>query len=250
MDGAALRVRAAAAARVILDIGAGDGRWIYRLARSRPDWLCVAVDANPGGLRDASRKAGRKPSRGGAVNAWFLRASAEALPSALAGLADEIHIHLPWGSLLRGLLDPQPAFLAGIARLGKPGAVLSVRVNRSVLDDPLTRRRLGLRGAGHEITESGLAGPYAAAGIDLKAVRLMRGETVTTWGRRLGGGRLPEVLAIDGRVEENFLPQGSREGCRPACGEPLDATRRSGGTAKPPTNFRNANDTEACDREV
>jgi len=145
IKGVALRACAAAALRAVVDLGAGDGKWIYRLARVHPEWLCVAVDANAAGMREASRRAGRKPSRGGAANAWFIRASAEALPPALGGLADEIHIHLPWGSLPRGLLRPEPALLARIARLGRPGAVLSIRVNRSVLDDPLIQWRL-LRG--------------------------------------------------------------------------------------------------------
>ncbi|MGH7753498.1 MAG: methyltransferase domain-containing protein, partial [Gemmatimonadales bacterium] len=207
MDGAALRIRATAALRVVVDLGAGDGRWIYRLARLRPDWLCVAVDANAAGLREASRRAARKASRGGAPNAWFLRAPAEALPSALSGLADEIHIHFPWGSLLRGVLEPRPPFLAGIARLGKPGAALSICVNQSALDDILGSPRLDRRRGGHDLNVGSLAGPYAAAGIDLAAVDRQQDTTVTTWGRRLGAGRLPEVWALVGRVKEIFPPR-------------------------------------------
>jgi 16S rRNA (adenine(1408)-N(1))-methyltransferase len=250
MDGTALRLQAMAAARVVLDLGAGDGRWIYRLARSRPDWLCVAVDANAAGLREASRRAGRQASRGGAPNAWFLRASAEALPITLGALADEIYIHLPWGSLLRGLLEPRPALLAGIARLGKPGAVLAIRINRSALDDFLDSPRLDRRSGGHELNVGALAGPYAEAGIALKTVSLQPGDAVTTWGRRLGRGDLPEAWALIGRVKKDFAPPASREGCRPGCGEPFDATRRSGGTRDLQQTSESAWDKDASDHEV
>ncbi len=202
VHGSMLRSAAAAAARVVLDLGAGDGRWIYRLARAHSDWFCVAVDANASGMREASFRAGRKPSRGGAANAWFVRASAEAPPPALWGLADAIHIHLPWGSLLRGILRPQPEVLAAIARLGKPGAALRIRVNCSILDDLSMMERLGLPHRGHEMDEDTLAGPYADASITLDRVDRDRPDAVTSWGRRLAGPHPARVLALDGTVRK------------------------------------------------
>ncbi|MBI3974882.1 MAG: class I SAM-dependent methyltransferase [Armatimonadetes bacterium] len=200
-DGLALRAQAEAAARVVLDLGAGDGRWIYRLARARRDWVCVALDADAAGMREASFRAGRKSSRGGAANAWFVRASAEALPPALRGLADEIHIRLPWGSLLRAVLGPDPALLEGIAGLGRPGAALRVRVNCSMLDDPPIRSRLGLSWPGHEMNRRALIRTYEAAGIVLERLAVERDDTATSWGRRLARGGAPLVLALDGTVQ-------------------------------------------------
>ncbi len=122
----------------------------------------------------------------------------EALPSALTGLADEIHIHLPWESLLQGVVEPRPALLAGIAGLGKPGAALSISVNQSALDEILLGPRLDGRSGGHDLNVGSLAGPYAAAGIDLEAVDLQRGTTVTTWGRRLGAAAYPKFGCLSG----------------------------------------------------
>ena len=69
--------------------------------------------------RDASRQrlsrvptaaqARRKPARGGAPNALFIVAAAEALPEPLTGIADEITINYPWGSLLRIVVGLLPA---------------------------------------------------------------------------------------------------------------------------------------------
>ena len=82
VDGRELRRAAAAAERVVVDLGAGDGRWVYRRARAHPAWVGVALDANAAGMRETARRAGRKPARGGAANAWFIRAMVAALPPA------------------------------------------------------------------------------------------------------------------------------------------------------------------------
>lgn len=203
VDSSVLLAAVRSADRVVLDLGAGDGRWVYRLARSHPDWFCLAVDANASAMREASFRAGRKPSRGGAANVWFVRAAVEALPEALRGLADEIHIHMPWGSLLRGVLKPQPEVLEAIARIGKAGAALRIRVNCAALNDLLIVERLGLHRSGHETARDVLTAPYAAAGMHVDRVDVDSLEVATSWGRRLSGRRHPgRVLAIDGTVRK------------------------------------------------
>ena len=117
---AGLALRREAAARVVGDLGAGDGRWIYRIARAHPTWFCVGVDATTDGIRETARRAERKPTRGGAPNVWCIRAALEALPAALDGLVDEVHVPLPWGSLLRAVVAPAPETLRG-NRLWRPG---------------------------------------------------------------------------------------------------------------------------------
>ncbi len=199
-DSKTLRDRAVASQRVVFDLGAGDGRWIYRLARTHPTWLCVALDANATGLGETSHRARRKAARGGAPNAWFLRAALEALPQGLEGLADELHVHLPWGSLLRAVLAAEPAALRRMVFLCRPGAILCVRINVTILKDPELRRRLGLPAAGNQTLEMRLRAGYEAAGI-----RLTVGDSEldehTSWARRLGGGRSMPMLALDGVVD-------------------------------------------------
>ena len=210
VDGRVLQQAAAAAAQVVVDLGTGDGRWAYRAARAHPTWLCVALDANAVGMRKAARRAGRKPARGGAPNAWFVRAAVEALPAALDGLADEVHVHLPWGSLLRAVAAAEPDGLRPIVRLCRPGAAICVRVNTAVLEDLTLRARLSLPGAGKHSLEARLAVGYAAAGIRV-VVRQAEQDLATTWARRLGVGRPLRVLAIDGIVHGargNGFPHG------------------------------------------
>ena len=42
---------------VLIDIGTGDGRYVLHVARTRPTWFALGVDACRENLREASRKA-------------------------------------------------------------------------------------------------------------------------------------------------------------------------------------------------
>ncbi len=199
VNGAVLREEASRLDRVVVDLGAGDGRWVYRLAREHPTWLCIGIDANAERLRDASFRAGRKPPRGGISNIWYLRAAVEALPDPLGSLADEIHIHFPWGSLLQATLRPDPFVLMRIAQIGRPGATVTVQINATILDDPRVCARFALPlGAGamtNRLYES-----YASAGIRLEHAGIFCGGSQTSWNRRLNQGRSGHIFSLQGTV--------------------------------------------------
>jgi 16S rRNA (adenine(1408)-N(1))-methyltransferase len=167
VDGAEFRQEALAHRRVLIDIGAGDGRFAYRLAVANPDTLVVAIDASAHGLREMSWRAGRKPARGGLPNIRCIRATAERPPEALNGLADAVYVLYPWGSLLRAVVVPDPVVLSNIARLGRDGAALHVVVNGSISDDAERRAALGLPPVEETDVEVRLVPAYAAAGIHL-----------------------------------------------------------------------------------
>jgi 16S rRNA (adenine(1408)-N(1))-methyltransferase len=92
----------------------------------------IGVDADAASMRETSRKAARAAKKGGLRNAMFVVATVEALPDELHAIADEVRVTFPWGSLLRGVVGADPAVLAGIALVAKPGA--EVRVLLSVTE--------------------------------------------------------------------------------------------------------------------
>src|SRR5262245_39435786 len=124
--------RARGFSRVHVDVGAGDGAFAYRIARADPTTLVVAVDANGAGLIERSRRAAAKPARGGASNARFARASVEAFPSELDGLATRITVLFPWGTLLRGVTAPEPAILERLRRVCRNEARLEIVLGLTV----------------------------------------------------------------------------------------------------------------------
>lgn len=191
-----IQAAAAQSHRVVVDLGTGDGRWVYRMAKSHPGFFCVGVDANAEAMREVSFRAGRKPSRGGAANAWFVCAAVDSLPAGLGRLADWMTVLYPWGRLLRVVVDPDVPALIRIAAMGKPGAHVEIFINasavRAAYGDPGTSNAAALRRR--------VAPAYARAGILLTACSDAPGPP-TTWGARVGQGRSAPGIVLTGRVD-------------------------------------------------
>jgi SAM-dependent methyltransferase len=160
-DDAALAQAADRAARVLADVGCGDGRHTLRWAEREPDALVVGVDAETTRLDRALAAARRRRLTGLLFVTWSM---AEPLP-ALTGRCAEIAVVMPWGSLLDGILGGDDAVLRSVLALGAPGAELSAVVNVRPWDAPASvDRKLAATPeptAGHL---AGLVDRYAAAG--------------------------------------------------------------------------------------
>jgi 16S rRNA (adenine(1408)-N(1))-methyltransferase len=159
---------------------------VLAAARAQPERLVVGVDASAAAMAEASRRAAAKPARGGLPNALFVVAAAEALPAELDGVADLVTVSFPWGSLLRGLLEPDPRVLGGVAGLLAPGATLRLLVST------IERDRAGVEPVGEHSLRR-LAGAYDRWGLAVTSVAPATAADVaaahSTWGKRLGAGR-------------------------------------------------------------
>lgn len=199
------RERIARYPTVCIDLGCGDGKYCYEMARSDPDSMYLGIDADRNGLVEYSRRILKKPSKGGLDNVLYLISNAEALPGDLDGIADEITVILPWGSLLKGLVVPDPLYLSNIRRISKDGAILKIYLNYDVKYEPVEMDRKGLP----ELTESyvgdNMVPAYASAGIRITGYRFMENEEArsipSTWTRKLGFGRARSTLLIEGVIE-------------------------------------------------
>jgi len=171
--------------QIWLDIGTGDGRFVLHAAKVHPEVFVIGVDASRENLRSTSQKA--------PANALFIIANALALPVELNALADQVTINFPWGSLLTGLLNAEPALLNGMLAVARPGAVFDVRLNGSALAE-----------AGWELEPGGKQVYQAlqAMGIIVKRpTRLDAGDLrgyPSTWAKRLAFGRKPYAVHIQG----------------------------------------------------
>lgn len=198
-------------ARLFIDIGTGDGRFVRHVASARPDCFIIGIDTCRENLCDASRRA--------PANALFVIANAQALPVELNRLADQVTINFPWGSLLTGLLTPESAVMAHLGAITRPGARLEVRLNAGALaeagrslDEGLAQVRAVL--SGHGFT----------AGVH---TRLAAGELKacpTTWAKRLAFGRDPRAMCLYG-VRQGVIRHAAR--ARMPAGESAPAARRA-----------------------
>ena len=86
--------------KTALDIGTGDGRFIYEKAIKNPKNLYIGIDPAENQLKIYSKKANRKKLQ----NAIFAIGSIENLPPELLSSIDELYINLPWGTLLEKMV--------------------------------------------------------------------------------------------------------------------------------------------------
>lgn len=204
MDAAGFEGVAAAYARVAVDIGTGDGLFVYHLAARDPDTLYVGCDPAAANMLAASQRSRRKPARGGVPNVLYVVASAEDPPGPLRGRAAEVFCVLPWGRLLEGIMTGDPEILGGLRGVAAPGAPIHIYLNAGVWDRSTPRQVEDLPPATPEHVDGVLVPAYARAGIHLVEhgaappgeVRALR----STWAGRLthgGGGRF---VRLEGRA--------------------------------------------------
>lgn len=174
---------------VIIDIGTGDGRFVYQSARQNPSRFYIGIDPNVKPLEKISEKIHRKPAKGGAPNVLFIQSAVEDLPAELNGVADEVHVHFPWGSLLRAFATGDVEVLRNVRRICSPGALLEVVLGIDPVRDRSEIERLTLPDITDDYVVNHLIGCYHSVGFKVFEHGLMSavewGKLDTTWARRL-----------------------------------------------------------------
>jgi 16S rRNA (adenine(1408)-N(1))-methyltransferase len=178
--------------KTVIDLGTGDGRFIYKNALKNPQTLYIGVDPNHTQLEEYKRKANRKRL----ANALFLVGSIEQLPTEVISLekqAEEINVILPWGSLLKHIMEPQKDIVTAVANLLQPTGTLKIILGYSKETEPTETARLEIP----EITEQTLRNTvipkFETYGkLALKELTtLSRGDLrkiESTWSKRLSFG--------------------------------------------------------------
>lgn len=189
---------------VIIDIGTGDGRFVYQSARRNPNKLYIGIDPNAQPLEKISEKIHRKPTKGGAPNLLFIQAAVEDLPSELSGVADEVHVHFPWGSLLRAVATGEVAVLENLRRICAPGALLEVVIGLDPERDQTEIDRLGLTPLSIEFIDKQLTHNYRVAGFETIERGIISAsewpELNTSWAKRLHGNEGRAIIYLIARA--------------------------------------------------
>lgn len=174
---------------VVVDIGTGDGRFVYRSAEKNPNKFYIGIDANAAPLEKISMKATRKPAKGGLPNVLFIQAAIENLPEELNETADEIHIHFPWGSLLRAVVSGDENVLGSLRRICAPEAALEIIIGIDEMRDRTEIERLGLPKLSDEYLQKTLIPKYTAAGFEILESGVLNpaewSRLETSWARKL-----------------------------------------------------------------
>lgn len=175
----------------MIDIGTGDGLFVYQSARRNARKFYIGIDANQRPLAKISEKIHRKPAKGGQANVLFLQAAVEDLPAELNEIADEVHVHFPWGSLLRAVAIGDPSVLNNLRRICSPEALLEVVIGVDPERDRTELERLGVPVISIDYIDSVLASAYIKAGFEITERGMLPQSEwsclETSWARRLEG---------------------------------------------------------------
>lgn len=193
---------------VIIDIGTGDGLFVYQSARLNPKKFYIGIDANPRPLEKISERIHRRPSKGGASNVLFIQSAIEELPAELDGIADEVHIHFPWGSLLQAVAVGDRPVLENLQRICSHGALLEVIFAVDPDRDSSEMKRLNLPPLSMVYLDSVLVPKYATAGFQVIAKGIIAAsgwpELKSSWAKRLkGNSKRPLLYLIAEAVKIN-----------------------------------------------
>jgi 16S rRNA (adenine(1408)-N(1))-methyltransferase len=156
---------------------------VQHLAQACPDTFVIGIDACRENLRESSRYM--------PANALFVIANALALPSDLHGLATQVTINFPWGSLLKGLVANDQMLLSGLWAIARPSAVFDIRLNGGALSE------IGwsLEDGTDRIREVLIAYGFAVRPPVLLTAHELKSYP-TTWAKRLAFGRDPRATYL------------------------------------------------------
>jgi 16S rRNA (adenine(1408)-N(1))-methyltransferase len=189
---------------VVIDIGTGDGLFVYECARANPNKFYIGIDANARPLEKVSEKIHRNPGKGGLPNVLFLQAAIEDLPSELDEVADEVHIHFPWGSLLRVVAAGDETGLHNLRRICAPEGVLEIIMGLDPERDRSETERLGLKLLSTDYVDQELNSRYRAAGFEILERGVLpqseRATLQTSWAKRLRANEGRTLIYIIARA--------------------------------------------------
>ena len=194
---------------VIIDIGTGDGRFVYQSARRNPNKFYIGIDPNTRPLEKISEKIHRKTAKGGAPNALFIQAAIEDLPEELDGVANEVHVHFPWGSLLRAVVTGDLEVMRNLRRICADDALLEVVIGIDPVRDQSEIERLGIAPLMLEFIDGVLAENYRAAGFEIveRGILASSQSLDTSWAKRLQGNEQRRISFIVARAVEVSVRQ-------------------------------------------
>ena len=188
--------------RVVVDVGAGDGRWAYESAKDNANTVYIAIDPDANNLAEYAYRASRKAARGGVDNVAFVVAPVEALPGELDGVADVVRVNFPWGSLLRGLLEADEETLTALKRIAKRGGSFEAVMSYDPSHDTNSFAGEPLPALNEDYIDRTLTSALAQRGLSLTERRQMFLDEAldlpSTWGRRLLHSRPRDVYFIGG----------------------------------------------------
>lgn len=189
-------------ANVEIDLGTGDGRYVYKNALKNPETLYIGIDPVEKQLQKYSRSTIRKKVK----NVLFVVGSAESLPEELINSANVVNILLPWGSLLNYVANSNPPVLANIKALIKKEGYLRILFGYANQAEPTETDRLNLEKLTTDYLQKIMIPKYAELGFFInetkKLTSLELREYETSWSKKLSFGKDRPIFLLSFQVKK------------------------------------------------
>ncbi|HSX39577.1 MAG TPA: class I SAM-dependent methyltransferase [Candidatus Saccharimonadales bacterium] len=176
-------------AKVVIDLGTGDGRFIFKSALANPNNLYVGIDPSQTQLEIYSQKALKNKLN----NTLYVLGSIEKLPQELDDKAHQMHIFLPWGSLLQAIVKPDIVLLNQLLHLLKPFAELEIILGYNPETEPTETARLEIAKIDATYIEEKILPAFSSAGFEKALYKKLTRQDLkkfeTTWSKKLTFGK-------------------------------------------------------------
>lgn len=177
---------------IIVDIGTGDGKFIYNLAKQYPNRLFIGIDPNHKGLVKTSLRATKKKKRGGLENVVYVLASIKELPKELNNVANQVFINFPWGSLLRSIVKVEQKAWENLKMIIKKCSFIDIIFGYDPIIDKPEVDRLGLPTLSNKYIQSTMVPKIEALGFKLRNFKKLNTNDLktypTTWSKKIAFG--------------------------------------------------------------
>jgi 16S rRNA (adenine(1408)-N(1))-methyltransferase len=190
---------------IVIDIGTGDGKFVYNQARKNPNNFYIGIDSSINLLEDISIKIYKKESRGGLKNIIFIQMPIEEIPEELNGIADIIYVNFPWGSLLSGIVRGEEIVLKNIVKLAKWEKYIPLNIyltyNPSFEPDFIEEK--DLPHLSYEYIDTILREKFKNFEIEIKEINTLEAneaKKLTSWAKKILSQRKREVFEIVGEI--------------------------------------------------
>lgn len=174
--------------KVILDIGTGDGKFVYKNAIKNKNNLYIGLDPAEKQIQIYSKKANRRRLK----NALYILGSLENLPEELYSTVDKIFVNLPWGTLLEKIVKSNEIYTKELSKILKRDGEIEIIFGYVPELEPSETERLGLPKIENESDVLKVFSTFKKIFEVVEMKRLVKEDLdkiETTWAKKLKFGK-------------------------------------------------------------
>ncbi len=167
-----------------IDLGTGDGRFVYKNAKRDSSSLYIGIDPSQKQLEIYAKKSNKDKLE----NTLFVVGSAEQVPTELYDVANVVHVNFPWGTLLKAVVEPNEN-LENIGKLLKRDGKIEIVFGYSKESEPSEYERLQLTNLSIDKIEQAFRNSQWEVTELTEISKESAKQIESTWGKKLAFGK-------------------------------------------------------------